>query len=272
MRLMSWPHTLSLERCNPSLNQRGTSVVFSLFGNSKKSVSLSIENDVLGTIDRLRLQLAAGFDDQAVEQFIGQAALEGAMYLEPFMEAAAPVGSAADGDPHPGRLANSIVSRVGKYKKPSAIVGIYPGRNRRDMSGAYYGRAVVSGTGTTWSRRGAIQERADLRRKWKAQDKAQGISYGVARKQRAAVYNRRLEALGLLQTYERTALPSRPFVRETAKEYRSEVADVVRGTLTALINDEAARAIVGAVPLTAKGDKKLIRSQAAYAKRVGIAG
>lgn len=247
-------------------------MVFSLFGNNKKSVSLSIEDDVLGTIDRLRLQLAAGFDEQAVQQFIGQAALEGAMYLEPFMEAAAPVGSAADNDPHPGRLRDSIVSRVGKYNKPSAIVGIYPGRNRKDESGAYYGRAVVSGTGTTWSRRGAIAARADLRARWKAQDKRMGISYGVAKKQRAAVYNQRLEALGLLQTYERTALPSRPFVRETAKDRRSDVADVVKGTLTALINDEAARAIVGAVPLTAKGDKKLIRSQAAYAKRVGMMG
>jgi len=248
-------------------------VVFSLFGGKNKSISLSIEDDVLGTIDRLRLQLAAGFDEQSMQQFIGYAALEGAMYLEPFMEAAAPVGSAAEGDPHPGRLRDSIVSRVGKYKKPSAIVGIYPGRNRKDESGAYYGRAVVSGTGTTWSRRGAISARADLRARWKAQDKRMGMTFNnITKKRRAKVYNQRLEALGLLQTYERTALPSRPFVRETAKDRRSDVADVVKGTLTALINDEAARAIVGAVPLTAKGDKKLIRSQAAYAKRVGMMG
>jgi hypothetical protein len=247
-------------------------VVFSLFGSKNKSISLSIEDDVLGTIDRLRLQLAAGFDEQAMQQFIGYAALEGAMYLEPFMEAAAPVGSSAENDPHPGRLRDSIMSRVGKFKKPSAIVGIYPGKSRRDESGAYYGRAVVSGTGTTWSKRGHIQARADLRARWKAQDKRLGISYGVAKKQRAAVYNKRLESLGLLQTYERTALPSRPFVRETAKDHRNDVADVVKGTLSALINDKAARAIVGSVPLTAKGDKKLIRSQAAYAKRVGMMG
>lgn len=245
-------------------------MVFSLFGKKNKSISLSIEDDVLGTIDRLRLQLAAGFDEQAMQQFIGYAALEGAKYLEPYMEAAAPVGSSADGDPHPGRLRDSIVSRMGKYKKPSAIVGIFPGRNRKDESGAYYGRAVVSGTGTEWSRKGAIQARAMLRSRWKAQDKRLGISYGVARKQRAAVYNRRLEGLGLLQTYTRSPLPSRPFVREVSKDHRTEVADVVKGTLSELINNKALQATVGAIPITAKGDKKLIRSQSAYAKRVGM--
>jgi hypothetical protein len=245
-------------------------VVFSLFDSKNKSISLSIEDDVLGTIDRLRLQLAAGFEEQAMQQFIGYAALEGAKFLEPHMEAAAPVGSAAEGDPHPGRLRDSIVSRMGKYKKPSAIVGIFPGRNRKDMTGAYYGRAVVSGTGTEWSRKGAISARAQLRSRWKAQDKRLGISYGVARKQRAAIYNRRLEELGLLQTYTRSALPSRPFVREVSKDFRSEVADVVKGTLTELINNKALQATVGAIPITAKGDKKLIRSQSAYAKRVGM--
>ena len=245
-------------------------MVFSLFDSKNKSISLSIEDDVLGTIDRLRLQLAAGFEEQAMQQFIGYAALEGAKFLEPHMEAAAPVGSAAEGDPHPGRLRDSIVSRMGKYKKPSAIVGIFPGRNRKDMTGAYYGRAVVSGTGTEWSRKGAISARAQLRSRWKAQDKRLGISYGVARKQRAAIYNRRLEELGLLQTYTRSALPSRPFVREVSKDFRSEVADVVKGTLTELINNKALQATVGAIPITAKGDKKLIRSQSAYAKRVGM--
>jgi len=246
-------------------------VVFSLFGSKNKAISLSIEDDVLGVIDRLRLQLAAGFEEQAMQQFIGYAALEGAKFLEPHMEAAAPVGSAAEGDPHPGRLRDSIVSRMGKYKKPSAIVGIFPGRNRKDMTGAYYGRAVVSGTGTEWSRKGAISARAQLRARWKAQDKRMGMTFNnITKRRRAAVYNQRLEELGLLQTYTRSALPSRPFVREVSKDFRSEVADVVRGALTELINNKALQATVGAIAITAKGDKKLIRSQSAYAKRVGM--
>jgi hypothetical protein len=243
-------------------------VAFNLFG-SNKAISLSINDDVLNAIDRIRLSMAAGFDDKVMDQLLNYAELEGAMYLEPYMKAAAPVGKSQEGDPHPGRLANSIVSRVGKYNRPSAIVGIYPGRNRDDETGAYYGRAVVSGTGTQWSKKGAVQARAALRARWKAQDKRLGMTFNNATKKRqAAVYRSRLEALGLLDTYEHKALPSRPFIRNAAKDHRREVIDVVKGTLIDLINDKAARSIVGAIPVTAKGDRKLIKSQQQYAKRV----
>lgn len=241
---------------------------FSLFGNKKAKIALSIEDDVLGTIDRLRLQLEVGFNEQAMNQFIGYAALEGAKYLEPIMEDAAPIGSEAEGDPHPGRLRNAVVARVGRFNKPSAIVGIYPGKTRDDETGAYYGRVVIAGTGTKWSRRGAVQARAELRSRWKKQDKRMGMTFNNATKRaRAKVYSERLERLGLLETYERTALPARPFVRETARDHRSDVADVVRGTITELINNAALRAVVGATPVSAKGSRELVKSQRSYRKR-----
>ena len=196
-----------------------------LFGNGRDGVTMSINDDVLSVIDNIKLKLTAGFDDKKIDAYLARAGLEGAKYLEPFIEDAAPIDT--------GRLSNSIRAKIGRYKKPSAIVGIYRGKSRQDHSGAYYGRPVVSGTGDQWSYPGAKSMRGLLRKELKPI--LGGGRGGVARATEL------LRDRGFYDTYLHEPLPSRPFVEETAERHLDEVKEVVSDTLDRILQDEVFR-------------------------------
>lgn len=194
-------------------------------GGGNTGVTININDDVLSVIDKIKLKLEAGFEQNKMDAYLQRAELEGAKYLEPLIEDAAPVDT--------GRLSNSIRAKAGKYKKPSAIVGIYRGKSRQDHNGAYYGRPVVSGTGNQWTYPGFKSMRGILRKELKPI--LGGGRGGVARATEL------LKTHGFYDTYYHEALPSRPFVEETAERNLDGVKKVVADTIDRILQDEVFR-------------------------------
>lgn len=210
----------SCASCNRS--RKALSVLGNLFGNSKAGITMSINDDVIGVLDKIALKLEAGFDERKFNAYLGRAALEGARYLEPKIEAEAPVDT--------GRLRNSVRSKMGRYKKPSAIAGINLGKGRKDMRGAYYGRAVVSGTGDQWSYPGLKATRGAIRAALK--------EAGTSNRQYATNL---LRQHGYYETYTHKPLPARPFVEETGARERDNIKRVVSDTIDKILQDEVFR-------------------------------
>jgi hypothetical protein len=165
------------------------------------------------------------------------AALAGANFLVPIMADAAPVGNSADGDPHPGRLRGAVRAKVGRYKKPSAIAGIYKGKTREDETGAYYARPVTAGSGDRASYPGTKRARGLIRdyvRKNVMPLNRQGVRYA----------NALSEERNLFSKYHRSPTDAQPFVYETGEAYRDRVKDVVQQTIERIIEDEAFRGTI----------------------------
>jgi hypothetical protein len=200
-------------------------VLENLFGPDRSGVTININEDVLGVIDKMKLRLEAGFDQRKFDGYLQRAELEGAKYLEPFIEEAAPVLT--------GRLRDAVRYKAGKYKKPSAIVGINRGKGRSDMRGAYYARPVVSGTGDQWTYAGLKSQRGELRKRLKP---ILGGGRGGVQKATAL-----LQEYGYYSTYTRTPLEARPFVEETAQEHLEDVKRVVSDTIDRILQDEVFR-------------------------------
>lgn len=208
-----------------------------LFGNSRAGITLEVGGNAIGVINKLRLGLEAGFNEKAMDKYMQVAVLDGAKFLTPLMAEAAPVGNASEGDPHPGRLRGSVRWYKGRYKKPSAIAGIYPGKTRDDETGAYYGRAVVAGVGNEASYPGTKAARGLIReyvRKNGMPLNRQGVRYA----------NQLSQERNLFAKYRRTPMEARPFVNETGEQYRDQVKDVVQKSIERIIEDDSFRGTI----------------------------